>query len=74
MFGGMFILIWSSTGGPLFTSSWWNDEAKLAVTFSIVFLTVLILFIGGSVSLYSWEGQDDADENRQDMDARTRDS
>lgn len=61
MMGGIFILLWSGTGPTSSFSDWWNDDAKLAVTFTIVALAVMSLFVFGQVTLYSWKGQDDSD-------------
>ncbi len=66
MLGGMFILIWSSTGSGAFASrsykSWWNSEAKLAVTFSSVGLIILATFVFEQVTLYSWNGRYDSEQ------------
>lgn len=62
MLTGMCILIWHSTGGGEEWESWWNDESKLAVTFTVVLLSVIGLFIFEQVTLYSWRGEDDTDE------------
>lgn len=62
MLAGMFILIWSSTGGPTVTigeKDWWNNEAKLAVTFSVIGLGVGCLFLWEQIELYTWRGADD---------------
>lgn len=63
MFLGMFILIWSGVNGAGGEGSWWNAEAKLATTFTICFAIVAILFLGGSISIYSWDGKDDRDRD-----------
>jgi sterol desaturase/sphingolipid hydroxylase (fatty acid hydroxylase superfamily) len=60
MLGGMFILIWSSTGSNLPGTTWWNTDAKLAVTFSIVAFVIFLLFVFEQVTLYSWSGRDDS--------------
>lgn len=53
MFTGMFILIWSGTAGYFLSSDWWNDDAKLAVTFTVCFAIVAGLFLAENISLYS---------------------
>ena len=57
MLGGMFILIWSSTGHT--EGSWWNNDSKLAITFTIVALGIISLFIAEQVTLYTWASDDD---------------
>jgi len=69
MITGMFILIWSSTGG-IPDEPWWNSNSKLAVSFTIVFCVITILFVFEQITLYSWDGKDDADDDRQAMDRR----
>jgi multidrug transporter EmrE-like cation transporter len=59
---GMFILIWSATGGPKVRFGgwdWWNNEAKLAVTFSTIAFVVGGLFVWEQIELYTWNGADD---------------
>lgn len=63
MLGGMFILIWSAT----VTRSWWNNDAKLAITFTIVAFLIGCLFVAEQVTLYSFRGRDDSEETS-DMD------
>lgn len=58
---GLFILIWSGTGGYFPTSPWWDSEAKLAVTFTIVFCVVAMLFMYEQYALYSRKGEDEDD-------------
>jgi len=61
MMDGIFILLWSGTG-PLFPlGEWWTNEAKLAVTFTIVTIAVAVMFVFGQVTMYSWQGHDDSD-------------
>ena len=64
MLGGMFILMWSSTGkSPGSTKEgWWDSEAKLAVTFTVVSVAVGIAYVVLNWTLYSWEGKDDSDQ------------
>ena len=61
MMVGIFILLWSGTGPSSPSGNWWNDEAKLAVTFTIVTIAVAVMFVGGQVTMYSWQGHDDSD-------------
>ncbi|KAF4555023.1 Hypothetical protein D9617_3g020920 [Elsinoe fawcettii] len=61
MLSGMCILIWQSTGGVKW-ENWWNDESKLAVTFTVILLAVITLFVFEQITLYSWRGEDDTDE------------
>lgn len=68
MITGMFILIWSSTGGFHLDEPWWNSHSKLAVSFTIVFCVIASLFVFEQVTLYSWHGKDDSDDDRQAMD------
>jgi len=70
MLAGIFILLWSSTGSVYSFQDWWNDEAKLAITFTIVTLAVGILFVFEQFTLYSWRGHDDSDPRRQERDER----
>ena len=65
MLAGIFILLWSSTGPVDHFRDWWNNDAKLAVTFTIVTIAVGGLFIFEQVTLYSWRGRDDSDPRRQ---------
>ncbi|KAF2667535.1 hypothetical protein BT63DRAFT_426397 [Microthyrium microscopicum] len=69
MISGMFILIWSGTGSifPSEDVEWWNGEAKLAVSFTIVFAFIFVLFMVEQVTLYTWKGEDDSDPDRQRM-------
>lgn len=63
MLAGMFILICGATGGPkvrIGRGDWWNNEAKLAVTFSSIGLLVAALFMWEQIELYTWHGADDA--------------
>ncbi|KAK3075859.1 hypothetical protein LTR53_000432 [Teratosphaeriaceae sp. CCFEE 6253] len=49
---GMCLLVWTATiRGPLKTGSWWDDSAKLAVTWSSITVATLILFLFAQVSL-----------------------
>ncbi|EMD00526.1 hypothetical protein BAUCODRAFT_144184 [Baudoinia panamericana UAMH 10762] len=51
---GMCILIWSSTQfGPYKTveEGWWDNNAKLAVTWSIITLVTVIAFLAAQISL-----------------------
>lgn len=69
MFGGMFILIWSSTGTALagfVTRSWWNPDSQLAVTFSVVAFLIFLAFVFEQVTLYSWSGKDDSTQVEED--------
>ena len=64
MLAGMLVLIWSSTllnTRTLFVD-WWNDDAKLAVTFTTV--TAVLFALAGiqQWTLYSWNGSDDSDQ------------
>lgn len=63
MLGGMFILIWSSTGNlseyEKLTGSWWNSDAKLAVTFSTVGFVLFLIFVTEQWTMYSFQGKDD---------------
>ena len=63
MLGGMFILIWSSTGNlseyEKLTGGWWNSDAKLAVTFSTVGFTLFVIFVTEQWTMYSFQGKDD---------------
>jgi hypothetical protein len=57
MLGGMFILIWSSTGHEV-DQGWWNGEGKLAVTFTTMtgVLAVFIHPVAVDVVFVAWEG------------------
>jgi hypothetical protein len=66
MLGGMFILIWSSTGHT--NGSWWNSDSKLAVTFTIISSGVICLFIAEQVTLYSYDS--DRPENSRSEEGR----
>ena len=61
---GMLIMVWSSTGYAPGENwrGWWNGEAKMAVTFTVVSGIAVILFIIQQWTLYSWHGRDDADQ------------
>jgi hypothetical protein len=59
---GIFILNWSATGGSkirIGSGDWWNNEAKLALTFSSIGLLVAALFMSEQIELYTWYGADD---------------
>lgn len=64
MLAGMLVLIWSSTltEQQRKFANWWNSEAKLAVTFTIV--TVVLCSLAGIQwwTLYSFDGDDDSDQ------------
>ena len=75
MLGGMFILIWKSTGNlsalERTLHGWWNSEAKLAATFTTVAFVVGALFLMQQFTLYSWQGEDDSDQvERTDSESR----
>lgn len=68
MLAGMFILIWSSTltdSQQLF-QDWWNGEAMLAVTFTIIAVVLGIVFFLQQYTLYSWHGADDQDQRNEE--------
>ncbi|TKA61796.1 hypothetical protein B0A55_11318 [Friedmanniomyces simplex] len=49
---GICLLVWTGTmTGPLQTGGWWGHNAKLAVTWSIVTLATLVVFLFAQVSL-----------------------
>lgn len=64
MVAGMMILIWSSTVTEKQNvfKDWWNGDAKLAVTFTIVTVALLVLASLHQWTLYSWDGHDDSDQ------------
>lgn len=70
MMGGLFILLWSATGSVVDPQGWWTDETKLAMTFTIVFSVVGVLFVYEQFTLYSWRGHDDSDPHREARDER----
>lgn len=74
MLCGMCILIWSSTGRLTINGNWWNSDAKLAVTFSIVIFMIMLSFVGEQVALYSWKGSDDSDPARRNRDEQREES
>ncbi|KAF1350585.1 hypothetical protein EJ07DRAFT_138530 [Lizonia empirigonia] len=51
---GMFLHVWSATR-HLETSEWWDDNSKVALTFTIVALASIVLFFAGQISLYTPE-------------------
>jgi len=51
---GMFLHVWSATR-HLQSSEWWDDNSKVALTFSFVALTSIVLFFAGQISLYTPE-------------------
>ncbi|KAH9908198.1 hypothetical protein F4778DRAFT_467511 [Xylariomycetidae sp. FL2044] len=64
MLTGMFILIWSSTGGlSALRQGWWNGDAKMAVTFSAVALLLGLGFLYEQYTMYSWHGADDSQDD-----------
>lgn len=73
MVSGIFILIWSGTGGLVASSPWWNGEAKLAVSYTIVFLCAAAFFLFEQITLYTWDGKDDSDEDRMIMERTIED-
>ena len=72
----MFVMIWSSTGNlsalEMAYTGWWNDEAKLAVTFSVLSGVAGVLFVMQQLTLYSWDGQDDSDQGGEMRENRNR--
>ena len=63
---GMFILIWAGTvtDSQQTWLDWWNGEAKLAVTFSVITGFLAVLFVMQQWTLYSWYGEDDSDQQQ----------
>lgn len=49
---GIFVLVWSAAGGQ----NWWNGQAQLAITFSIVACAVVAMFAWEQFTLFSWDG------------------
>ncbi|UPX18657.1 uncharacterized protein EKO05_0008949 [Ascochyta rabiei] len=54
MITGMFLHVWSATR-HLETAEWWDDNSKVALTFTVVALTSVALFFAGQISLYTPE-------------------
>ncbi|KAI9733647.1 MAG: hypothetical protein M1834_003249 [Cirrosporium novae-zelandiae] len=52
MFVGMFILIWSSTGRSPPGEPWWDQEAKMAVSFTVVATFTFGLFLAQQVTMF----------------------
>ncbi|KAF9694781.1 hypothetical protein EKO04_007661 [Ascochyta lentis] len=52
MIVGMFLHVWSATR-HLDTAEWWDDNSKVALTFTVVALISVVLFFAGQVSLYT---------------------
>lgn len=79
MLAGLMILLWSSTltDAQQKYANWWNNDAKLAVTFTIVTGFLFILTVVQQVTLYSKQNNDDSDQsasrklenNRKDQEA-----
>ena len=49
---GIFVLVWSAAGGE----DWWNGQAQLAITFTVVACAVFGMFAWEQVTLFSWDG------------------
>ena len=64
MLAGLLILIWSSTVTDKQRQlvNWWNGDAKLAVTVTIVTVSALALAILQQWTLFSFQGSDDRDQ------------
>ena len=60
MLCGMFVLLWAAVGGE----QWWDGQAQLAVTFTIVAAIVMVLFMWEQFTLFSWDGPEEGEENR----------
>jgi hypothetical protein len=58
---GMFLHVWTATAGwkEVGTGRWWNENSKMAVTFTAVAVVSIVAFCAGHFSLY--EGEDDGD-------------
>ncbi|KAH4109776.1 hypothetical protein HBH46_023600 [Parastagonospora nodorum] len=52
MIVGMFLHVWSATT-HLQSPSLWDDNTKVAITYTVVAVTAIIIFFVGQVSLYS---------------------
>ncbi|KAI0484903.1 hypothetical protein GGR56DRAFT_680769 [Xylariaceae sp. FL0804] len=64
MLTGLFILIWSSTGGfAAREEGWWNSDAKMAVTFSSLFAVLAVVISYEQYTMYSWHERDDGGED-----------
>ena len=59
MLSGMFILIWSSTGHE-FDEPWWNEDAKLAVTFTTMAAVLALVFVLQQWTLFTWQKEDES--------------
>jgi hypothetical protein len=68
-FAALLILVWASTGTHFQvglsgqgTRPWWNNDSKLAVTFTTVVFLLGLIFLFEQFALYSFSGKDDADQ------------
>jgi hypothetical protein len=52
MVAGMLMLVWAAAGGE----DWWNGQAQLAITFTVVAALVGGLFCWEQANLFSWGG------------------
>jgi len=50
---GMLLLVWAAAWGE----NWWNGQAQLAITFSVVAGLVAGLFVWEQLNLFAWDGK-----------------
>ncbi|KAF1991253.1 hypothetical protein K402DRAFT_173952 [Aulographum hederae CBS 113979] len=53
MIVGMFVLVWAATLQTYEGNDWWDENSKVAVTFTIVAGLTAVFFFMGQISLYS---------------------
>lgn len=52
LLAGLFCMLWAAAGGE----NWWNGQAQLAITFTVVAGVVIAHFVWEQLTLFSWDG------------------
>lgn len=52
LIAGLFFMLWLAAGGK----DWWDGQAQLAITFTVVTGSVIVLFAWEQLTLFSWDG------------------
>lgn len=52
LIAGLFCMLWAAAGG----ANWWNGQAQLAITFTVVSAVVIVMFVWEQFTLFSWDG------------------
>ena len=52
LIAGLFFMLWAAAGGR----DWWDGQAQLAITFTVVACVVIVMFVWEQITLFSWDG------------------